>query len=158
MWRSGCLVGDNLDTLNVARRLENLAQHVLGDARVQSTDIEGPFVRLGSGAARSIARPATGGGHGVARHGRADGSWDWIVVLRNNYRSKLRGRHVLLVPAVVAGSGCRRRRGRQRSRGGIGHGCAREGESRERGGGYLVDVSTNQTRGQPELAMEKRRR
>ena len=71
----------------MAGGLENLAQHILGDSGIESTHIQCPFVWLRSGASRDVARLAAGGRHGIARHGRADGRRDGIVVLWDDHRS-----------------------------------------------------------------------
>ena len=42
------LVGNNLDTLDVASRLEDLTQDVLRDAGIQASDIQRALVRLRS--------------------------------------------------------------------------------------------------------------
>ncbi len=115
-WGAGSLVGDDLNALDVASSLEDLAQHVLGDPRVESTNVQGSFVRLGRGTARSIARTSTGAGgrHDTAGHGRADGSWDGVRVLRDNYRGERRRRHVLLGVSLLAIVARRTSRGRWR--------------------------------------------
>lgn len=50
-WRAGCLVRDDLDALDVASRLEDLAQNILRDTGIQSTNIQRPLVGLGRGTA-----------------------------------------------------------------------------------------------------------
>lgn len=98
----------------MSSRLENLTQHIFSHSGVQSSHIQRAFVRFGSGATRDIARATAGGrhgGHGPPRHytvahGRADGSWDGIRVLRDDNGGERR-RHVLLllcarVPSIVA--------------------------------------------------------
>lgn len=97
----------------MARRLENLTQHILSHARVQSSHIQGALVGLRGGAARDVAGLAAGGRHGVARHGRADGCGDGIVVLGDDDGGEGRRRHVLLGLGLVlvAGSTSRGRRG-----------------------------------------------
>jgi hypothetical protein len=116
-WGAGSLVRDNLNTLDVAGRLEDLAQNVLGDSGVQSTNIQGPLVGLRRGATRGVGRAASARrGHDPSRHGRADGSRDWVRVLRDDDGGEGRRRHVLLsvaLLAIVARRALCRRRGRQ---------------------------------------------
>ena len=113
---SNVLVRNDLDALDVAGGLEDLAQDVLGDARVQASHIQCAFVRLGGGAARDVARPSAGGRHDVCAHGRADGRRDGIRVLRDDDGCERRRGHVLLRlaggAAVVARGAGRGRRGR----------------------------------------------
>jgi hypothetical protein len=67
--RRACgLVRDNLDALDVASGLENLAQNVLGDTGVQASDIQCPLVRLRRSTARGVTSSA-GGRHDTTRHG-----------------------------------------------------------------------------------------
>ena len=44
------LVRDDLDVLHMSGRLEDLAQNFLGDARIQSANVEGALVGFGRGA------------------------------------------------------------------------------------------------------------
>ena len=94
------LVGDDLDVLNVAGRLKDLAEDVLGNPLVETAHIERPLVGFRGRA------PGKGGGAGgrhhpalVAANGRGDGSRNGVVVLRNVER---RGGHVALVGAILA--------------------------------------------------------
>lgn len=100
------LVGNNLDALDVASGLKNLTQHFFSYSGVQSSHVEGSLVRFGRGATRHIARPTTAGRHGVqarvARQGRSHGSRDGIRVLRDHDGGERRGRHVLLLLALMA--------------------------------------------------------
>jgi len=111
-WSARRLVRDDLDALDVAGGLENLAQHVLGDSGVQSTDVQGSLVGLGGSAARHVAGLAAGWGHWVAGHRGADGGGDGVGVLRDDDRGQRGGRHVLLLlllalVAIVAGGAAR---------------------------------------------------
>jgi hypothetical protein len=117
-WGAGSLVGDNLDALDVASRLEDLAQDVFRDTGVESTNVQGALVWLRGGATRGIARTSTsaGGRHDTTRHGGADGGGDGVGVLGDDDGGERRGRHVLLgvaLLAVVARRTGRRRWGRQ---------------------------------------------
>jgi hypothetical protein len=115
-WGAGGLVRDNLNTLDVASRLENLAQDVLSDSGVESTNIQGPLVGLGRSAARGVGRAASARrGHDPSRHWRADGSRDWVRVLRDDDWRERGRRHVLLGVALLAVVARRAlcRRGRQ---------------------------------------------
>ena len=124
----------------MASGLKNLTQHILGDSRVQSSNIQRSFVWLGSSTARHIARLAASRRHWATRQGRADGGWDGIVVLRDDYRSKRRRRHMLLRVALVSII-TRSARGRRRQSSAgvllVGHGCRGEmrtaNESQESG-------------------------
>lgn len=76
-WRVDCftyvLIGDDLDVLDVAGSLEDLSQDILGDSRVQTTDVQRALVGLRGGAARE--RATAGRRHDlIATHGRGDGS------------------------------------------------------------------------------------
>lgn len=100
----------------MASGLKDLTQHVLGDAGVQASHIQGAFVRLGRGAARDIARSSAGRRHDVRAHGGADGRRDGVRVLRDDDGREWRRGHVLLglagSTAIVArctGRGRRRR-------------------------------------------------
>lgn len=122
------LVRNNLNALDVTSGLEDLAQDVLGDSRVQATHIQSSFVRLGSRTTRDIPSAAAGGRHDVCAHGRADGRRDGIRVLRDDDGRQRRGRHVLLglarsTPIVARGAcGGRRRRHLSLRGGRVGHG------------------------------------
>lgn len=125
--RTTCiLVRNDLDTLNMAGGLEDLAQDVLGDPGVQATHIQGTLVRLRSSATTEGGTAA--GGHdaalvAAATHRGSDCGRDRVGVLRN---MQGRGRHVRRVRAsvlavLVAGRarvGLRRRRELARGRGG----------------------------------------
>lgn len=125
---AGGLVRDNLNTLDVASRLEDLAQNVLSDSGIESTNVQGPLVRLRRGAARGVGG-ASGARrrHDASRHGRADGGRDGVRVLRDDNGGERRRRHVLLgvaLLAIVARRAGGGRWGRQAgARGcGVGHG------------------------------------
>ena len=99
------LVRNDFDALDMASRLEDLPQHVLGDARVQASHIQGPFVRLRSGATRDVAGTATGWRHDIGAHWGADCSGNGVVVLRDaDFVSA--SEHW---QSVAAGLGCRHR-------------------------------------------------
>lgn len=95
------LVRNDFDALDMASRLEDLPQHIFGDARVQASHIQGPFVRLRSGATRDVTGTATGWRHDIGAHGGADCSGNGVVVLGDDDGRKRRG-HVLLLLALVA--------------------------------------------------------
>lgn len=71
-WCSYILVGDNLDVLDMTSSLKDLAQDILGDSLVETSDVQSPLVRL---------RSSTGGGHDatVLAHGRGHASGDGVV-------------------------------------------------------------------------------
>lgn len=111
----------------MASGLEDLAQDVLSNTRVQASDVQRSLVRLGRSPARSIASSA-GGGHDTTRHGRADRGRDGVGVLWDDHRGERRRRHVLLSAALLAivargssGGRWRRQVGTRRCR--VGHGC-----------------------------------
>lgn len=85
--------------------LEDLTKHVLSDPRVESSHIQSALVGLGSRATGHIARLAAGRGHGVARHGGANGRGNGVVVLRDDDGGERRGRHVLLGLRLVVVAG-----------------------------------------------------
>lgn len=81
------LVGDDLDVLNVPSSLEDLSQDVLGNTRVQATDVQCALVGLGGGATWEWTT-ARRGHDLVATHGRCDGGGDRIVVGRDVKRRR----------------------------------------------------------------------
>lgn len=100
--RRACgLVGDDLDALDMASGFEDLTQNVLGDPRVQTTNVQCPLVRFRRSTARGVASSA-GGRHDTTRHGRADRSRDGIGVLWDDHRGERGRRHVLLSAALLA--------------------------------------------------------
>ena len=134
-------VWDDLDALDVAGGLKNLAKDVLRNPRIQPSHVQGAFVRLRGSAARDVARPAAGGRHNAGAHGRADGGRDGIVVLRDD-DGRERRRHVVLllllllglrllalVGAIVARRTGRCRRSRRRR---VGHGLFDRSRQREK--------------------------
>lgn len=112
----------------MASRLEDLTQNVLGDTGVESTDIQGPLIRLGSSTAWSVGRATCARRrHDTTRHRRADSGRDGVRVLRDDDGGERRRRHVLLgvaLLAIVARRASDRRLGRQAGarRCGVGHG------------------------------------
>lgn len=95
------LVRDNLNALDMTGGLEDLAQDLLGDARVQATNIQRTLVGLGSGT--TTERAAAAGRDDAAliaagAHRRGDGGRDGVSVLRD---VKRRGRHMSRVRASV---------------------------------------------------------
>lgn len=128
--RAGSLVRDDLNALDVASGLEDLTENIFGHTRVESTNVQSPFVRLRGGTARSVAGASSAGRrHDSTRHGRADSSRDGVRVLRDDDRSEGGRRHVLSVAllAIVArrtsGGRWRRQVGARGCR--VGHGAAR---------------------------------
>lgn len=93
------LVRDNLDILNVTSRLEDLAQDILGDSLVQSTNIERSLIRFG----RSSSEAGTGRRH-HGPVGRGDGAGDRVVVLGDVQRRQVR-LAILGGSARLSGSG-----------------------------------------------------
>ena len=88
------LVRDNLNILNMTSGLEDLAQDILSDSLIQSTDIERSLVRLGRGSSEA--------GTGRRHHGlvgRGDGAGDRVVVLGDVQRRQVR--------LAILGSGAR---------------------------------------------------
>lgn len=117
------LVRNDLDVLNMAGRLENLAQDVFCDAGVQASNIQSTLVRLRSSAATE--RAAAGRRHNAAlvaasAHRRGDRGRDRVRVLRDVQRGR---RHVggvrgsVLAVLVAWSTGVRLGRGRQLTRG-----------------------------------------
>lgn len=85
-------VRNNFHTLYMPGRLKNLPEHFLCDARIQSANVQGAFVRLWCCATHGAA--STHGRRDVAGGGRGDRKGDWICVLRDNNGRKRRRRHV----------------------------------------------------------------
>lgn len=73
------LIGDDLDVLDVTSSLEDLSQDILGDSRVQTTNVQRTLVGFGGGAA---GKGATAGRRHdlVAAHGRGNGGRDRVRV------------------------------------------------------------------------------
>lgn len=103
--------------------LEDLTQDVLGDARVQASNVQRTLVRLRGGAATKGASAARGHHAALvaaASHRGSDRGRDRIGVLRNMQR---RGRHVrrvlasILAILVARRAGVRLRWGRELTRG-----------------------------------------
>jgi hypothetical protein len=96
------LVRDDLNTLDVTGRLENLTKHVLGDPRIQPTNIQGSFVRFRGGATRDVAWSTAGRRHDIGAHRRANGRRDRVRILRDDDGRKRWWRHVLLLALVAS--------------------------------------------------------
>src|SRR3569833_1937977 len=129
------LVGDDLDILHMARRLEDLAENILGHARVQTPDIQSPLVRLRRGTPSKGATAA--GRHDAAlvaaAHGGRDGGGDGIVVLWDVLRRRrhVRAARAAILAAVEAGStGIRLGRWRQVGRRRRGDVLSHDGQGR----------------------------
>ena len=101
------LIRDDLNALNMASGLKDLAQHILRDAGVQSSHVQRPLVRF-RGCTASIGGSA-GGRHDAAlvsasTHGRGDGRRDGVVVLRDMERRRRHMRWIgTALPVFVAG-------------------------------------------------------
>jgi hypothetical protein len=141
------LVWDDLDALDVASRLEDLPQHVLGDAGVESAHVQSALVGLGSRATGDVARASAAGRHAVqarvAGQGRAHGGGDRVRVLRDDHRRERRRRHVLLRNALVPSIVPRGAPGRGRRQVAsvlllVGHGGSGRGRRRRETLGCLV--------------------
>ena len=94
------LVGDDLDVLDVARRLKDLAQDILSNPLVESAYIKCSLVGLWGRAASKGG--STGRRHEpavVTANGRRDGSRDRVVVLGD---VEGWGGHVALARAILA--------------------------------------------------------
>jgi hypothetical protein len=98
----------------VTGSLEYLLQDVLGNSRIQATDVESSLVRLGS-CATDEATSRGRGGDTRNRHGRSDRGRDRVGVLGDDHRREGRGRHVAAGSRTVL-SGRRSRWGLARRR------------------------------------------
>lgn len=127
----------------MSSRLEDLTQHVLCDPRVQPSNVQCPFVRLGGSSARNISGCVAGGRQNAGGHGRANRGGNGVIVLGDDDGRELRRRHMLLRIALVAtivawgarGGRWRRHGGRRSLR--VSHGCDYEAENRVAGDGEM---------------------
>ena len=94
------LVRDDLDVLNMASSLEDLAKNVFRDPRVQSSHVQRALIWLWSGAAHESTSAV--GGHHLARHGRSHCGRNRVGILRDHDRRQRWRRHVGRIGLAVA--------------------------------------------------------
>ena len=84
--------------------LEDLAQDVLGDARVEASDIEGALVWFWSGTSDEASLTVWSHDHTILHRWRGDGRWDWVRVLGSVERSERRWWHMsgAMLAVIVA--------------------------------------------------------
>lgn len=122
------LVGNDLDILNMPRRLEDLTKDIFCYTRVQSSDVERPLVRLrcrSTGEGTSATRRHHATALIAAAHRGRDCRRDGVGVLRDvkRWRRQMRSVALIVLPILIPrGSSIRQRRGWELSvLNGIGH-------------------------------------
>lgn len=93
------LVGNDLDTLDMAGRLKYLSQDIFRDTCIQASYVQGAFVWL-RGSSTHVAA-SSGRRHHIPRHWGGDGGRDWVGVLGNNHWGKRWRRHMRRVALAI---------------------------------------------------------
>ena len=94
------LIRNDLDADDMASSLKDLFQDILGDARVKTTNVQGPLVWFRGSPAYETT--GAGGRHHISGHRRGNGGRDGVGVLGNHHGRAGRRWHVGRIGLTIA--------------------------------------------------------